>query len=592
MPEFGSYETVDELSQHGPTTVYTARRARSQEGALYVIKTFIPISVSEQAKRDIDRFLKAARSQQKVATGEGRCWAPILECGTIAGGAFYVTRFYPRSAQQLIDGRVKLTHRALCHIVQCAATGLIQLKQATGRSHGNLKPGKILISGEREVSRAEVVLSDALESVAAQSAEGEPADLRAVGHIIHQLVVHRPFSPEESWPLRPSEKWARLGKSAEQWRDLCQRLLAPKRGPQVASLEELAREVSSFREDRLFSPVKAGLAALAVVVAIGVGAVVYRHAEQIGRFVARILPGGKDTGGVRFDQAKWKELCEEHYSWFGRLYGQLDERTAPERWVNWSKDKYLNENVVSAIAAARSRQVQFNPREIAKVDSGVTFQELKSKPPESARTPEAAQQCNDALRTVREVESALMQRWPLLAEYRRLSAEWQGERGWHGPGRYLASLASGVAPGNPELAAAVDEAVAAAAAVEAVQKSWAEIQSVFDQKMKNSGFPPVKDFMDACVLKRTRTEKVEDPVDGGKTGRDLDILREELERLNAFANLLAGFLDGDWKRIDRERLSRSELNLELPSQPITSKVDFGNWLKPLMAYVQESPGGK
>jgi len=337
--------------------------------------------------------------------------------------------------------------------------------------------------------------------------------------------------------------------------------------------------VSSFRQDRLFNPVKVALAALAVAVAVAASVAVYRYAEPIGRFIARMLPGSKEAGEVQFDPAKWKALCEEYHDWFGLFCNQLDREKAPERWASWSKDKYLSENVLSVTGSGGpAGAYRLNPREIANADPRVTFQQLGSKAPESARTPEAARQCDQALRTIGKVKLALTEGWPLLSSYRQMSAQWRA-RGWQGPAKHVESLVGGLTTENPELVAAVEAAMAAAPAVEAVQKSWSDVQTIYEQKMKESGFPPVKDFLEAYA-------------DRLKAAKELDGLRGELQRVAAFANLLAGFLDGDWKRIDRAKLSGSGLSLQLPAEPITSQAKLDSWLKPLKALVQEGPDRK
>lgn len=584
MPEFGRYETVRELSQHGRTTIYSARPVRSQEEPRQVVKTFTPISATDQASRDISKFLKGARAQQKAAAGEARCWAPILECGAMPGGAFYVTQHYPRTLEQLLSGRVRLTSPALARIIHRITSGLIQLKQSSGRAHGNLKPSNVLISGARDIARAETVLSDPAESAAVHSPRGEAADLRAVGGLLYQLVVHEPFDPETCWPIRPSAAWARFEKTGEKWRSVCERLLAPEAERALPTLEELSREIALLREDRLVSPARLALSGLAVLVAVALLFGIYSQRDWIRHILANVLTFGGDQGGeAKFDAQKWKKLCEDYNNWFGRLYSQLDEDSHAERWAEWEKDEHLKANVRALLRSARAGKVELNPKVIAQADPRLTFRQLMTDPPEHARTSQAAEQCLAAAEVIAKLEQALTAGWPLSQELRRFADEWR-QRGWNAPARRLELLLKGIDLENPDLTDGIDAILAAKPAVVSVQENWSEIQRASSSVMTGSGFPPAERFVEDYVLKRTRSEELSSSEDAADHAEALEKLAGELQRLKIFADRLEAYLGSDWKKVDQAKLKEAGVAIELPPQPITTADDLDHWLSPLKPY--------
>src|SRR5207302_1669974 len=124
-----------------------------------------------------------------------------------------VIPYYPRTAQKLVNGKVKLSSAALGALVTGVLAGLEELKTACSRSHGNLKPSNVLLA-PGELSPASVALTDPAPSrVAAQG--GEAADLYALGELIYQLVTYRQFRGQagRGWPIPADPEWKRLGPS-------------------------------------------------------------------------------------------------------------------------------------------------------------------------------------------------------------------------------------------------------------------------------------------------------------------------------------------------------------------------------------------
>src|SRR3954452_15739952 len=110
MSAYGKFQTVSEISHNSRTCVFTARKGPSKP-AVYAVKIFQPVALPGAAINDaagIRAFVQATALQRTAASKRARHWAPILEAGDFAGGAFYVTSHYSRSLERLIDGRLKV----------------------------------------------------------------------------------------------------------------------------------------------------------------------------------------------------------------------------------------------------------------------------------------------------------------------------------------------------------------------------------------------------------------------------------------------------------------------------------------------------
>ncbi|HEY8748781.1 MAG TPA: SagB family peptide dehydrogenase [Tepidisphaeraceae bacterium] len=195
----------------------------------------------------LKRFLDRAAIQQSVAK-VGKHWALLHEVGSSDGGAFYVTDHFPRTVKKLISGPAPLNARALHRIMFGTVEGLVELKQACDRGHGNLKPSNVLVSGEVNRGRLRVVLTDPLESSPAGPVT-TAGDLNALGEMLFQLVTRRQFHPL-SWPVDESEEWSRLGGNADRWRSLCTDLLNPDSSSRP-NLYEVRAAIRSFKSSQL-----------------------------------------------------------------------------------------------------------------------------------------------------------------------------------------------------------------------------------------------------------------------------------------------------------------------------------------------------
>ena len=277
MARFGRYDSVSELRTEGLNTIYIGRSA-AEPGQDFAIKVFRPsveIMGERQAERQVRLFLDKAAVQKKVASAGAQFWAPVYDLGSTSQGAFYVTDKYDRSAQQYVDGQAKLTPKALYNIVTSVVGGLIELKRTCGRPHGNLKPSNVLLRELRGRSQPQVALCDPAPPDSGTSWTG---DLRAVAGLIYQLVTHYPVPTADHWQIDKTEHWQYLGKQADGWIDLCNRLISATLRPAEITLEDLAEELPSLKPPSIAAARRPLIiaAALAAVIIPAIFLIVYR----------------------------------------------------------------------------------------------------------------------------------------------------------------------------------------------------------------------------------------------------------------------------------------------------------------------------
>src|SRR4051812_2908361 len=261
MASFGNFETEREVYSDAIHSVYGARKAG--DNTAYALKVFSiqRIGFEEETRTEIESLLgdlersriKCIEIQRKAAESSSYI-APVLETGYDERGVWYATRFYPRSVNIIISGRVALTREPLLHILRSIAQGALDLKRACGRSHGDIQPSNIQISKSDQLAEAEVVLSDPLPGGEEEAARYELADLRAIGQILLQLVRQRAIGDEHGFlilPILASPEWNRLfGKDTERWLSLCNQLLDPKLSLDHLTLEKLLAQLEQLQPKR------------------------------------------------------------------------------------------------------------------------------------------------------------------------------------------------------------------------------------------------------------------------------------------------------------------------------------------------------
>lgn len=281
MATFGSFETERE-SYSGPTyTVYSAKK-QGDPTTEYAVKVFSVHHLSlepESAEQldpllgDIERSCVERIAIQQKTAALSKFVAPIFETGSDERGVWYATKFYPRSVNKIISGRVALNSEALQHIIFSIAQGALDIKRACGRSHGEILPSNVQISRSEKLSEAEVVLSDPMPGTEGEAVRFELSDLRGIGRILLQLVLRREIDHEEDFlilPILASPEWTQLfGKETDAWLALCNKLLDPNLSLEQLTLERLVAELEKLEPETGIPP-KVLIAIAAGVVALGI----------------------------------------------------------------------------------------------------------------------------------------------------------------------------------------------------------------------------------------------------------------------------------------------------------------------------------
>ena len=388
MASFGQYQTVHELYNIGFTALYSAHTANSTE-ELFAIKAFQPslLLVDEkQAKIETILFLNSAKVQQKLSASDAQYWAPIHEFGLISNGAFYVTDKYNRSLQQLISGRVRLNTQLLHTIIQSVAKGLLELKKACSRPHGNLKASNILIADAENILQTKTVLTDPLPDRHIDTQVHWNTDLRAIAEFIYQLVMQRQSPATRGWQAPDSQEWTTLGKHANDWRNLCNKLMNAYAKSDSMNIEILLEELENIKETRSHKTLKYigifSLVLLAVIVVI-----LFCKPKKASPTIEN-----------------WKTLCDEYLIWIGPLKRKLKYQIVvgdnhishPKKnnqyYDEWKKNqdliKLLNEEINTASYPYRIAQIiraQVNDKKIKRPKDQAAMDELKATDTETTK---------------------------------------------------------------------------------------------------------------------------------------------------------------------------------------------------------------
>lgn len=300
MPSFGEFETVgapaEVTHERGfVTTIWQARKVGGGENRLFAIKVYSPKQSSMQsdgaAHAERQRaFLEGARQLQGAgAAGEESRLCPIHDVGLSEEGVWYATDFFRRGSLKTWISRLgEIDSDSLKHVLHEVVSGCLSLHSARGHGHGNLKPANVLLTGKpRPLRETRLLLADPYPAAPLMLAQWDPAsrpaepwrqpvseagDLRALGELILQLVESRLVRSVSgyNYPIEDSEHWQKLGRNAEYWRHLCNRLLDPELSTDTVSLpileQELRPEVRTTRIPRMLTGV--GLICLLLLVGV------------------------------------------------------------------------------------------------------------------------------------------------------------------------------------------------------------------------------------------------------------------------------------------------------------------------------------
>lgn len=312
MAVFGDYETIGRawfMSGRGGR-IRSSWRATNRvlgDGTVYFIKSIaLPARGSSQKGTAQELpvadpgpdLVESATRLQEAYRAYPDLFAPIHAFGRTDTEVWYATDLFPRhSLAEFALADAKIDSSTLEHVVYCVAVGCLALQEASGRSHGNIKTGNVLLAGEPgPLRRTRLRLIDPAALPSSTNPKGPPAakvrdaaelrDLRGIGSIILELVERRPIDGPGDYtlPIEDSLAWRSLGNNAQRWLDLCNRLLDPGLSLNNFSLDALAKDLSP--RSRQFPAFFAGLALVAVV-AIASYALWAQPLKEAARFWAR-----------------------------------------------------------------------------------------------------------------------------------------------------------------------------------------------------------------------------------------------------------------------------------------------------------------
>ncbi len=407
---FGPYQVTEELYLTSTGAVLRAKRLDDETGN-YVVKRFsVPADDPSEPHWDHAIFLDRARVQQQVVAGGARHWAVVYQVGVSDSGAWFATDYLPLSAQKLLDAKVEVGAAALHSVANSIVEGLIELRSARGRPHGNLKPSNVLFDG-KDLTTARVLLTD-LGSPAQAAKAGEPGDVQALGQLIYQLVMHEPFS-DQPWPLQDDPRWQALGADADVWRQLCGDLLVP-----VAALrpplEIVASRLEPLAPRRPTHKLRGALIAALVPLAI--------------------LMAGVVTLTV-LDHSARNKFAQSRQQWFGAFAIAMQN---PAR-----RHVYLSDPTLRQITEAMSpRRIDLLPTS----SSGLLCWSVSDY-----------RQAVAANALVQQVQTDLTpDHWACLADAMSMKAKFES-RAWPQPADYLGKLIDAARPGpGADVAPAID----------------------------------------------------------------------------------------------------------------------------------------
>jgi TPR repeat protein len=372
----GHFEIVKEVACTPVVQVSRVKTPQKPDGSL-VLKRCAPREDGFiDCKPVIRSFLEAARVQETVAARPDAHWAPVRERGEDENGAYYLTDYYPGSAQKLIVGKLRLSGPGLMTLVRAVLSGLAELKQACDRHHGNLKATNVLIAGTDEVQDRDVFLTDPADSSRPEANDGGADDLFQLGQLIHQLVLHRTFRAVTGWPVEPSEAWSRLGYAGNRWREFCNHLLHPDPLARPGNLDAALKEVQRVARRPMAFTVVRYAAVAAVVAALAGGSWYYAQHHKINAEVQALKeewdgwyfqfqdfdalkkalnPAPESAGApvVRQDVEDLKKALDGEPALRAQLASALKEAEESTRWLTLRSDLI---NVVPGVFDASHRE--------------------------------------------------------------------------------------------------------------------------------------------------------------------------------------------------------------------------------------------
>ncbi|MEM1185690.1 MAG: SUMF1/EgtB/PvdO family nonheme iron enzyme [Planctomycetota bacterium] len=411
-------------------------RASGERGALIAACCPDAAVVGVERADELTRsFLTSAIAQKRLASQTDGRVPRLMDLGVSSEGAYRVIELFPLRASDLIEARVRPTGAALKALVSGVLEAVAAF-EAVGRGHGAIDPGRVLFDPAGGVGgRWRVVLDAPLGDDAIGGAE---PDLRQVGRLVYELVVHETYRATAGYPLEESSAFGQLGRSSSGFLALANTLLDP--GLEVGAtsltasgvLEQVAR--INTREKRGGGGLLIGAAV--ALVTLGAGGVA----------AWQFLKPPPETEPVRvanLDRAALEAWCGHAGAWLVKFRNDLERRA--ELRSALESDPTLVSGVVEPLMAKDVSEL--NPIAVTGAGSAVgDFDEVLGWVDANFELFEGETQVNaqinEASSTVAGVVAAI-ESWAVLDRAGDLRSMWRDERGWSGA---ASTLDEAVAP--------------------------------------------------------------------------------------------------------------------------------------------------
>ncbi|MBS0191927.1 MAG: hypothetical protein U0573_04700 [Phycisphaerales bacterium] len=588
MPSFGSYEARREVAGTGfcarweaalPATISsTSLKAAKPFGDRFLATAVGPSVVVPWLPRagldeEARRLVGAARDQAQLVGAGAKRWSIIADFGLMddGRGAFVVRPSLAWTVERLVLAQYVLTSVELRGIVLGVLDGLIELERNSARQWGNLSSSTVMLAagpGDARLADGSAVVLTELESRERLGTDAHVADLRAVGRLIYEMVLHKrpPLKAVSGWSATWNDGWETVG-DGRWWFDLANRLMAA--GTAVAdagavpTLAQIRQQVLEHRPHKPFPKRQAMFAGgiVAVVLVAGAGYLMLRTP------VREAVVLSADQLEERARLAKWQAFVERWRLWFGDLHaarGQISALAAgaPPTSTIRELSNLLNDPAVR------------DPREVAGAGSGASLLDLRDNPGDAIQGEKII--AGDAsLSRIDKARDQLLG-WTELARLREIAGAWES-RGWGKATPPLLNAAGGVTAALPVVivkeanteAPPVERSgdiVPAVLAAQSAIENAARIDGIWDaitkivESEKASG-DPVLSKLD--LIARAETDKALAAAAAGEPA--LQALRTSLERVDGAASAAMAFEKGEIAGWDRAGFRESARLKEIAS---------------------------
>jgi hypothetical protein len=444
MLTLGSYTTGRVLAGAGfcarfeaalsaEASVAGARAPEGRFGKSYLATAISPTVIAPWLPRagideEARRLVGAARDQAQLVGAGVKRWSIIADFGLLddGRGAFVVRPTQPWSVERLALAKYRVSSTELRGIALGVLEGLLELEKFSARPWGNLNSATVMLAvgpGESRLADGTAVTLTDLESRERLPEDANLDDLRALGRLIYELVLHKrpPLKASTGWSATWSDAWESIG-DGRFWFEFTNRLMTA--GTAIGSASgEINRppSLSLLRQEILEHRPHKPLPKRQLAIVGGLAAALVLSAG--GYFVFRTPPREQIVlTADQLDEAarltKWQGLIDRWYGSFGSVYADRDKVIA------LAADQPPT-STIRSIADLLQDPALRDPRQIAGSAAGLL--DLRDNPGD-AIAGEKIIAASASLEKVDELRARLIA-WQELANLTTVKQVWDA-RGW------------------------------------------------------------------------------------------------------------------------------------------------------------------